>query len=250
MQWERALKALWDYTFDFDYFEFRAEQGQRFRIRVDHESLRSSSVRLYGSDGTTHEHFVDKWTDEGDVSYRHNRRLTGTGSVSYGPQVRWIAPSSGAYYLAVHNFGGKSGRYTLDIAPVTTIQDDYGDSKATATAILVSEVVEGTVDYDFDLDFFRLQAVAGQEYRVRIEPGAGPFLVHLRLYASDGIVPKQELAARYRSDSGSSAGGYSSGWVAPSSGEYYFVVHGGFGLLGAYNLIVAESDSPRVDLTR
>ena len=236
-----------DYHFDFDYFKFRVEQGQRYQIGVDHESLRSSSVRLYGSDGKTHERWVDIWTDEGDVSYRQNMRLTGTGRVSYGSQMRWIAPSSGDYYLAVHNFGGKSGRYTLEIAPITTNPDDHGDSKATATAILVGEVVDGIVDYDFDLDFFRLQAVAGQEYRVRIETETRPFLVHVRLYASDGITPTDELAIHYRSGSGAGGGSYH--WVAPNSGDYYFAAGGGFGLRGAYRLIIAESDSPWVDLT-
>lgn len=242
-----VAEGVLDYHFDFDYFKFRAEEGQRYRIRVDHESLRSSSVRLYGSDGRTHERFVDKWTDEGDVSYWQNMRLTGTGRLSYGSQMRWTAPSSGDYYLAVHNFGAKSGRYTLEFAPITTTPDDHGDSKATATAILVGEVVDGIVDYDFDLDFFRLQAVAAQEYLVRIETETRPFLVHVRLYASDGITPTDELAIHYRSGSGTGGGSYH--WVAPSSGEYYFAAGGGFGLLGAYRLIIAESDSPRVDLT-
>ena len=242
-----VVEGALDYHFDFDYFKFSAEQGQRYQMRVDHETLRSSSVRLYGPDGSTHVRWLDIWTDEGDVSYRGYLRLTDTGRVSYGPKLRWTAPNSGDYYLAVHNFGGKSGLYTLGIAPVTPTPDDHGDSRTTATAILVGEVIEGTVDYDFDLDFFRIQAVAGREYLARIEPTTEPLLVHLRLYASDGTDPIDELSINYRSSG--SAGGGSIYWVAPISGEYYLAAVGGFGLLGDYRLIIDESDSPWVDLT-
>ncbi|MXW29650.1 MAG: M1 family metallopeptidase [Chloroflexi bacterium] len=86
-----------DYHFDFDYFKFRAEQGQRYVISVNHDTLRASSLLLYGTDGQAFERFTD--------------RVRGPS----GPRMQWTAPASGDYYFAVHNFGGESGQYTTAI---------------------------------------------------------------------------------------------------------------------------------------
>ena len=107
-----VAKGRLDYHFDFDYFKFRAEEGQRYLINVNHETLRSSSLLLYGPDGQTRERYLDR------------------ARVSSGPQIRWIPPSSGDYYFAVQNFGGKSGSYTATITSVAPIPDDHGDDAA------------------------------------------------------------------------------------------------------------------------
>ena len=238
---EEVITGRLDYHFDFDYFKFRAEAGHRYRIRVNHAALRSTSVILYGSDGMTRERFVEKWTDEGPAScaaFQFQR----TGRMSYGAQMRWITPSSGDYYLAVHNFAGKSGQYTLVITPVTTIQDDHGDSVATASDLTVGRIVDGVVDYDFDLDFFRVQAVEGRKYSVTIDTAVSPFFADLYHYSSEGITPTQWLASDHHDGLGG-GGSFSSEWVAPNSGEYYFVAGGSCGTVGTYRIIVAESDS-------
>ena len=223
-----------DYHFDFDYFNFRAEEGQRYRIGVHHEALRSSSLMLYGHDGLARERTLYRWTATGR-----------------GPQIRWTPTSSGDYYLAVHNFGGKSGRYTLEITPVAPAHDDHGDSAATATDISIGTVVEATADYDFDVDFFRFQAVGGREYRIRIEGVTLP-LSHIRLYTSDG---ETRFPWRATDDDGDFEqtkalpwGNSYMTWVAPSSGEVYLAADGAFGSVGIYRFIVSESDSPWVDL--
>ena len=234
-----VVEGSLDYHFDFDYFKFRAEEGQRYRIRVNNEVLRSSSVLLYGSDGTTREQPVEKWTDEVDASCAAFQR---PGYASHGVEMRWISPSTGDYYLAVHNFAGKSGRYTLEIAPVTTILDDHGDNPTTASDLAVGRVINGVVDYDFDLDFFLLQAVAGRKYRVRIETDVQPFFANVHLYTSDGIMPTQWLASDHK-DALGGEGSSNSDWLAPSPGEYYFVAGGGCGSVGTYKLIVSEAES-------
>ena len=228
-----AAAGLLDYQFDFDYFRFHAEKGQRYRIAVEHEKLLSSSVSLYGSDGMTYERLMDRWTD--------------AGPASDGPQLRWIAPDSGTFFVAVHNFGGHSGKYRLEIAPVESVLDDHGDDVSTATAISIGEVTAGVIDHDFDLDFFRLQAEAGREYRVRIRADTGPLLVYLYLYSPDDTTPTQRLAS---DGIDVSEGGYYSTWVAPSSGEYLLIAYGRHGTAGQYRLLVADSDSPKFDFTR
>ena len=236
-----VVEGALDYNFDFDYFRFRAEEGQRYRIGVNHETLRATSVMLYGPDGQTQEQWVYRWTD--------------SSRVLHGAQMRWIAPDSDDYYLAVQNFGGKSGQYTLTISSVETIPDDHGDSAADATDISIGDAAEAAMDYDFDFDLFRFQAVAGQTYRLSIEGLTLP-LSRVRVYAPDGVTWTQEGTVHHIDEAekwkppswGCWLRRWSDGveyfscsenptlWVAPTSGEYYLVVDGGYGSVGTYRL--------------
>ena len=105
---EIAEGAL-DYMFDFDYFKFPAEGGQKYRINVIHPSLRTSSVTMYSRDGTTR---LGRRADTPESS----------AEVESGVRILWSARRDGMYHVAVQNFGGKTGSYTLTITP-----DDEGD---------------------------------------------------------------------------------------------------------------------------
>ena len=98
----QVVHGTLDYMFDFDYFRFRAQEGQKYRMNINHETLRVTSIGLYAPDGLTGE----------------NRNWESRDLVPTGPRIVWTAPSSEEYYLAVHNFGGKTGAYTLAITPV------------------------------------------------------------------------------------------------------------------------------------
>ena len=141
-------KGTLDYMFDFDYFRFHAEEGQKYRIKVSHYNLRAGSVGLYAPDGQT-----------GLNRYWIAREL-----VSTGPRIVWVAPSSDDYYVAVHNFGGKTGRYTLTIDVADDAGDDHGDTQIAATDVSLGEVVRGTINDDLDIDYFRLPVERGQRY--------------------------------------------------------------------------------------
>ena len=93
-----------DYMFDFDYFRFEAQDGRKYRFSVAHESLGASSVGLFGPGG-----------ERGENQHWESRELGATG-----PEIVWVAPESDEYYLAVQNFGGKTGIYTLTISKEDT----------------------------------------------------------------------------------------------------------------------------------
>ena len=90
-----------DYVFDFDFFRFEAEEGQRYRFSVEHGTLSQSSIGLYGPNGLKDE----------------RERWLGRDKGPDGPLLLWQAPSSEVYYFAVQNFGGKRGDYTFTIEP-------------------------------------------------------------------------------------------------------------------------------------
>ncbi len=91
-----------DYMFDFDYFSFKAQLGQRYRIIVKHRALRATSLGLYEPNGVRA--LNDYW------EYRQR--------AVDGPEIVWVAPTSEVYYFAVRNFGGETGPYTLTITPI------------------------------------------------------------------------------------------------------------------------------------
>ena len=99
-----AVNGSLDYMFDFDYFRFEAWEGRKYRFSVVHEALGASSVGLFGPGG-----------ERGENQHWESRELGATG-----PEIVWVAPESDEYYLAVQNFGGKTGLYTLTISKEDT----------------------------------------------------------------------------------------------------------------------------------
>ncbi|MDE2843016.1 MAG: hypothetical protein OXN21_06505 [Chloroflexota bacterium] len=207
-----------DYEFDFDYFHFQAEEGQKYRISVHHNALRPSSLGLYAPDGSTGQN--RSWV---------TRDQTGTG-----PRIVWIAPSTDRFYFAVHNFGGKTGTYTADVEPVSPESKDiHGDSKQAATRLSAGEVVTGVVDDDLDIDFFRLEVEEGKRYFTKVESGT---LYEFLVYAEfPGWATRRWTRTQMTSWVN---GGFP--WTARESGTLYVGVYGADGATGTYRISISE----------
>ena len=144
-----SVEGSLDYIFDFDYFRFQAEQGQRYWISVEHETLGHSSITLYGPNGVSEER--DRW------------KARGMGPD--GPLILWVSPSAEGYYFAVQNFGGKTGDYALTITSVDIPEtDDHGDTAESATRIRLERSVNGTINDALDYDYFSFNAEEGEKY--------------------------------------------------------------------------------------
>ena len=215
----QPVEGKLDYIFDFDYFRFQGEEGQKYRINVHHEALRPTSVVLYSPNGRTGE----------------NRSWIARDLVSTGPRIVWIAPTSDDYYFAVHNFGGKTGTYTIAITAVGAAPwDDHGDTRATATDIFPGEIIEGSVDDDVDIDYFRFPAVQGQDYLIKVESGTlDEFLVQAHL--------STELTRRWNKTNMLGWVGDAFRWTSKESGDVYIGVHGAVEDVGTYRVLVSEA---------
>ena len=219
----KAVHGTLDYMFDFDYFRFRAQEGQKYRMNVNHETLWATSVGLYAPDGLTGE----------------NRNWKSRDLVPTGPRIVWTAPSSEDYYFAVHNFGGKTGTYTFRITPVErSVLDDHADTPAAATEISVGETVEGAISDEFDIDFFRFHVETGQRYRLDIVSGT------LDEFRFRLLMPDQ----RWRF----TAGGYRSMadgflWTSGSSSEASLAIDSTDGDAGTYTVKLVLVDNETGD---
>ena len=168
------------------------------------------------------------------------------------PRILWIAPRSGEYLVAVQNFSGETGTYTLRVARVEEVADDHGDDVTEATEVVLGMALAGAVDGEFDRDFFRFEAEDGQEFQIEVKGGTLR-TIRLELYKSDGVTPAaMDLDDLIRLDRrGENAidavdlknlrweGAASFVWIAPDAGTYYLVMDGAHENLGTYTLIVS-----------
>ena len=202
-----AAQGTLDYVDDIDFFAFLAEEGVFYQIDVALGTLSDSLVGLYDAD----EWLLTFNDDHGD---------------SLASRIVWRATSSGAYYVGVEGYD--TGSYTLTVA-VTNITDDHANAVEEATVVTVGKAVQGTLEYENDIDVFVFLAEKGVLYRIDVAlETLSDSLVGL--YDAD----EQELA--YNDDHGDSLASRIV-WEAPRSGAYYVGVEGYD--TGSYILTVA-----------
>lgn len=157
--------------------------------------------------------------------------------------MQWLAPSSDEYYFAVQNFGGKTGGYTLTVTPVAPIDDDHGDAIAAATSISLGEVARGTIDDDFDYDYFQFQAVEGKRYRVVTEPSTLDYH-RLHLFAADGVPHHFNYEFGHQPLDNIVWGNQTviGELTAPTSGPFYLAIDGASGSVGSYTVTITAVD--------
>ena len=203
------VRGALDYDGDIDYFRFRALRGQIYQIDVALGTLDDSIVSLYDADGS----FLDSNDDFGDT---------------FASRLFWEAPSSGERYVAVEGYG--TGTYTLTVSLIT---DDHANPEGRATEIRVGADVRGALDYDGDIDYFRIFARRGRSYQIDVALGTLDDSI-VSLYAADGSFLDTNDDHDYEDTFASRL--Y---WEAPSSGERYVAVKG---RTGTYTLTVSLDD--------
>ena len=210
-----VVQGALDYDGDEDGFVFEAEEGQLYRIYVSLGTLTDSELWLY----------------EVEEQYLGIRGVASDDYRAAASRIVWKAPSSGKYYAEVSGYG--TGSYTLTVA--LDIVDDHADSVEGATSATVGEPVQGTLDYDGDMDVFVFEAEEGQLYRIYVSLGT----------LTDSELWLYEVGEQYLGIWGVAADDYSAAasrivWKALSSGKYYAEVSG-YGT-GSYTLTVAALD--------
>ena len=209
-----TVGGVLDDEFDVDYFKFSAEEGQGYRVEVGN-TFRFSDLTLFAPDAFTPEP-LEKYTYSDDDGYG----------------LLWMATEAGTYYLEVKSRWSGAGEYTISVTAVEAVPDDHGDDAETATDISMGETVEGFVDYEFDLDYFRFRANEGQEYMLRVDHQTlGHSLV--KVYLADGTTESPPYSARSRLNEGSTYR-----WIADTSSQYFFSVESESGDLGAYTIVI------------
>ena len=114
------------------------------------------------------------------------------------------------------------------------VPDDHGNDIDDATVAAVGADVEGALDYDDDIDFFRFKAERGQSYQIDVALGT----------LDDSIVDLYDTDWSFLDTNDDYGDTYASRlyWEAPSSGERYVLVGGAYtSSRGTYTLTVSHS---------
>ena len=110
---------------------------------------------------------------------------------------------------------------------MSNVDDDHGNSLATASPAVVGQPVQVSIGYDGDLDYLVFQAEEGQSYHISVELGTVSE-ASLTLYDVDRFLQ--------------AFGPGPIDWEAPASGDYY-VEATAFGETGTYSVSVTASGS-------
>ena len=199
--------------------------------------------------GTLQEHTLHKYlyyvNDEGEVA-----AIRGSGD---GSKTRLKVNRSGAYYVAVEGDGTKeerTGTYTLTLAEVSGITDDFAADTTTTGTVTVSDSVSdrtftrqgtaGNIEVSGDVDWLAVQLEAGKNYLV-IQSG------NPSNYLYSGQVSSANLQGIYDSTGVRVANPadydpYDSliTFQASSSGTYYIAAGARTGGEGSYRVTVAR----------
>jgi hypothetical protein len=203
-----------------DWFAVNLVAGRSYRFTTILGTLPDSTLTLYGLDGTTELAFNDDF------------------GMSFASRIIFTASSSGTHYLKVRGLSFFDiGTYALEVIDlsaggVTGIDDDHGNSPATATPVSTMSTTSGRLGSRGDQDWFSFQATAGVSYIFETS-SVNSLDTVLALYAGDGVT---QLAFDDNSGAGRSS---RIEWIAPSSGTFYLLVAGFEPLvLGDYSLHV------------
>ena len=155
------------------------------------------------------------------------------GSATVAVNTSGLAGGSYDYFAkAVDNLGQTSA--AAGTAVTILPADDYGDSAATAKAIVAPTAIDATLGFAGDTNWFSFQAAAGTTYTCTTTLGTLRNSI-LYLYGSNG---KTQLAMN--DDYGGSPASRIV-WTAAAGGTYYIEAAGYGNYTGAYMLTVQTS---------
>ena len=218
------VRGSMGYSSDFDYFRFRADADQLYRIEVITNVLGCWRMFLYDS-------------DEEILANYHDFSL-------YRGVIVWEAPSSGDHYVTVmkplspYGCDSSEGEYTLTVAPMTRpVEDEHGNVMGDAALMEVGEPIAAGLEYAGDADYFRFRADKGRVYRMDLALGTfgtlDSYTYEINMYGPDGDEIEWSTATLEQT-------GYA--WESPASGEYYVAITASGSETGSYTFTVTPID--------
>ena len=139
-----------------------------------------------------------------------------------------VTLDAGTYYVRVHSYAAVTGSYTLYLRPGS---DDHGNTRSTATGVVLPSRTASTIDPGEDEDYFRFEVSASGV--VEIE-SSGDLDVVGTLFDASGN--------RIEVDHDGGAGSNFRIEVTLDAGTYYVRVHSYSSVAGAYTLHLYTHD--------
>ncbi|MEQ1617395.1 MAG: pre-peptidase C-terminal domain-containing protein [Terricaulis sp.] len=212
---------------DSDWYRFRAENGQRYRFTLNAVNSEDGSgldptLALYDAQGNQ----VAFNDDSGGLN----------SALTYMPNA------SSDIFVEARGFSDSSaGAYELRVSASEAPVDDVGNDASSRERVAPGQPRAASVDYDGDVDWFRLSVRSGQRYRIALDGGEGEGRL------GDPVVRLIDRAGNEIASNDDSDDGLNSllEYVPDESAELY-VEAAGFGgeQTGAYTLTVSAEALP------
>lgn len=217
---------------DADWYRFSVEQGQRYNFTLE---------GVVGSDGNAVDPMLSIYDAEGNqLAFNDDAGGTLNSALQYAPQ------QSGEVFVEARAFNAEAtGAYRLAVTSAAIPPDNAGNDASTRGRIRSGQTVNGNIEYEGDVDWYRLSARTGQTYRIALA-GAGEGGLsdsYLRVVDAQG----NELAANDDSE-----GSLNSALeFTPQASGNVFIEASAFSnaYTGAYTLTVNGSAGPRDNLS-
>jgi hypothetical protein len=144
---------------DIDWFRMNVEQGRRYAFTLD---------GIAAEDGAALDPTIGIFDGEGhQLAFNDDANETLNSALQYSPA------QSGEVFVAVGSFmESGTGRYRLAATSRDVPPDDAGNDDTTRARVAAGRPVTGELEYEGDVDSYRLTTRNGQRYRVTLT-GAG-----------------------------------------------------------------------------
>lgn len=214
---------------DTDWYRLNVQQGQRYTISLaaangDSESALDTLLGVYDSEG-------NQLAANDDSEGTLNSRLA------------YAAQADGVVFVEARAFADAgAGAYTLSVEASAIPADDAGNDAQTGARLTDGRPVTGVIEYEGDVDWYRLNARTGRSYRITLQTAEGredglpdPLL---QVFDAEG----NQLAYNDDDDGLNSAVDF-----VPTRNGPVYVVAGAFSdaYAGAYTLNAVSSRLPR-----
>lgn len=176
---------------DVDWYRLRVQPGQRYTLTLD--GLEP------GGGGRAVDPVLSVYDQSGNqVAY--NDDANGLNSA-----LQYVASAAGEVFVEARAFSEQeTGRYRLSVTSAPLPPDDAGNGADTRASVTPGRAVSGNIEYEGDVDWYRLSTRTGQRYRITltgVESDSGELALRdpmLRVLDRDG----NELA--FNDDAGES----------------------------------------------
>jgi hypothetical protein len=212
---------------DADWFRLQVQAGRRYNLAL-------AGIEV---EGQTIDPMLSVYDAQGN-QLAFNDDANG----SLNAALRYAPTASGEVFVEARAFSAEAtGRYRLGVSSEVLPPDDVGNDSSTGARIASGRTVSGNIEFEGDVDWYRLPARTGNRYRVTLagagESGLGDPM--LRVLDREG----NEIAMN---DDGE--GGLNSAleFVPSANGDVFIEARGyGDSYTGRYDLSVAAERLPR-----
>ncbi len=228
------------WTFDSDWFAVELDAGRTYRIDLRGGILIAPGE--YHDPGLTLPlpEIIAIFDSGGNfLSNTSDREGSDPGRAA---RVEFTPNADGTYYISASGVSFTTGGYELTVTDITDDPDEHTADRGTTGSVAVGGSATGKIDFEQDVDWFKVTLTAGQAYQIDLEglaTGRGslydPWL--RGIFDADG----NEILGYWDDDGGE--GNNSRLLFTPDATGTYHVAAGGLGYHeGTYTLSVSDAN--------